>query len=159
MARLTPLTPAPGGSGLNVKVTKSGRVRGPNLDYGQLTLIGETMVKEQKKRWSQAINAEGNQAKPLSKKYLFIKKKYTRVSRPTRDNKMTGALSQNFTLRRANDQKIRAENTARGPRQHAQQAQKFDQMIGFAGSDQIAIFKATQGVYGQWLQKAWVPLG
>jgi hypothetical protein len=145
--------------GLGVKVTKSGRLRGPDLSDPQLKIIGDAMVKAQKARWDDGVNAEGNQAKPLSKKYFFMKRAYTHQTSPIRDMKMTGATVANFTLRKANNGTIRAENTSRAGRSHANRAQSFEEMIGFAGSDQIAVFRESQLQYGLFLQKAWVPIG
>ena len=54
---------------------------------------------------------------------------------------------------------IRAENTTRETRKRATTAQQYADMIGFAASDQIALFRACQTQYGQYVQKAWVPLG
>jgi hypothetical protein len=54
---------------------------------------------------------------------------------------------------------IRAENTSRETRRRAQRAQKAEEMIGFAGSDQILVFREAQKQYGTWLKKAWVPIG
>ena len=145
--------------GLTIKVKKTGRLRGPDLGDPQLKIIGDAMVAAQKQRWDDGINADGNQAKPLSRKYFFMKRAYTHQTSPIRDMKMTGATVNNFTLRKANNGTVRAENTARGPRSHANRAQGYDQMIGLAGSDQIAIFRESQLQYGLLLQKAWVPIG
>jgi len=144
---------------LAVKVKKTGRVRPPQLDNGQLTYIGRLMVAAQKDRWSKSIDAEGNQAKPLSMRYFFKKRKYLGVNQPRRDNRLTGLMAQNFQLRKAINGVIRAEPTSRMARQHANQAQGFEEMIGFAGSDQTVVFRAAQREYGAWLQKAWVPIG
>ncbi len=144
---------------VKVKVKKSGRVKGPNLADPQLKVIGEEMVTVQKARWDDAINASGNQAKKLSFKYFKEKQKFTQQASPIRDMKMTGETIKNFTLRRAADGQIRAENTSRVCRGKAQRAQQAEEMIGFAGTDQIAIFKATQLQYGIYVKKAWVPIG
>jgi hypothetical protein len=145
--------------GLNVKVTKTGRVRGPNLSDPQLKAIGDAMVKAQKARWDDGVNASGNQAKPLSKKYFFMKRSVLHQTSPIRDMKMTGATVANFSLRKANNGVIRAENTTRAARDHANRAQGAEEMIGFAGSDQIVVFRESQLQYGLFLQKAWVPIG
>jgi hypothetical protein len=143
----------------SVHVTKTGKIIKPRLEQGPLLNIGNIAVAEQKKRWAAAIDAEGNAAKQLSMKYLFEKKAFTGVNRPKRDMKMTGVTVDNFTLRRAINNQIRAENTSRAARSHANRAQTYEQMIGLAGSDQIAIFKATQAEYGAYLKRAWVPIG
>lgn len=144
---------------VKVKVTKSGRVRGPNLSDPQLKEIGEEMVRSQKARWDDAINANGNQAKKLSFKYFKEKQKFTGQASPIRDMTMTGETVKNFTLRRAADGQIRAENTSRVCRGKATRAQTAEEMIGFAGTDQIAIFKASQLQYGIYVKKAWIPVG
>ena len=140
---------------VKVKVKQTGRVKAPRLDNGQLTKIGNLMVKTQKERWAKGLNASGNNAKPLSKKYTFIKKKFRGVNRPLRDNQMTGVLVANFTLRKAIDNVIRAENTSREARAHANRAQGFDEMIGFSGPDQVDLFRSVQAEYGAWAKKAW----
>ena len=143
---------------VKVKVKQTGRVKAPKLDNGKLTRIGQLMVDAQKKRWSQGVDASGVKAKELAKKYLFIKKAYTKVNRPIRDNKMTGILVENFQLRKAIDNVIRAENTTRLARAHANGAQGYEEMIGFAGTDQIVVFNASQRAYGEWLKSAWLQL-
>ena len=140
---------------VKVKVKQTGRVKAPRLDNGQLTKIGNLMVKTQKERWAKGLNASGNNAKPLSKKYTFIKKKFRGVNRPLRDNQMTGVLVANFTLRKALDNVIRAENTSREARAHANRALGFDEMIGFSGPDQVDLFRSVQAEYGAWAKKAW----
>lgn len=144
---------------VKVKVKKSGRVKGPNLEDPQLTEIGNEMVRVQKLRWNDGIDAEGNQAKKLSFKYFKEKQKFTGQPSPIRDMSMTGDTVKNFTLRRAAQGQIRAENTSRLARSKALRSQDYEEMIGFAGSDQIAIFKATQLQYGIYVQKAWIPIG
>jgi len=144
--------------GLSVAVKQSGRFKPANLDRGDLTFIGLGMVAAQKERWSKAINADGNPAKRLSIKYFFEKRKL-RGGNPKRDMYMTGATVKNFALRKAVDGVIRAENTSRAGRAHANRAQNFEQMIGFAGSDQIAVFRLSQATYyGPWMQKAFIPI-
>lgn len=148
---------------VQVKVKKTGRMKGPNLSDPQLKRIGEVMVKAQLERWSKGINAYGNPARKLSVKYAIAKGSYLRKhgigGRPIRDMKMTGLTVKNFSLRKAADNTIRAENTSREARAHASRANKLEEMIGFAGSDQIAVFQATQQEYGKYLQKAWVTIG
>jgi hypothetical protein len=142
---------------VSVKVKRTGRVKAPNLDQGPMTRIGNAMVAAQLERWSKGINAEGNPAKKLSVKYAIIKQK-TLHKKAIRDMRMTGALAENFKLRKAIGNEIRAENTSRMGRLHANRAQGYDQMIGFAGSDQTAVFREAQTEYGKWLTQAWVPL-
>lgn len=145
--------------GVKVVVKKTGRLRAPNLEDPQLKAIGEVMVTAQKARWDDGINASGTAAKKLSKRYFFIKRKYTRQAAPIRDMKMTGATVANFGLRKAAHGVIRAENTTRETRRRATAAQQAEDMIGFAASDQLAVFRASQLQYGIFLQKAWVPIG
>jgi len=144
---------------LNVKVKRTGRVKPPNLADPQLKTVGEEMVAAQKLRWSKAINAEGNVAKKLSVKYFFIKRKVRGVGRPVRDMNLTGQTIANFSLRKAAGGQIRAENSTRITRKRAMGVQGIEPMIGFAGTDQISLFKASQLQYGIYLQKAWVPIG
>jgi hypothetical protein len=143
---------------LTVKVKRTGRVKPPNLDMGEYTDLGKLMVRNQKERWAKAINAEGNAAKPLSVKYIFEKRAYTGNTRPKRDMKMTGETIANFQLRKARDGVIRAENTNRLARQKAMRAQGYDQMIGFSGDEQTAIFKKADTIFGEKMKRAWVPI-
>jgi hypothetical protein len=143
---------------IKIKVKQTGRIKAPKLDNGPLTAIGQDMVARQKERWANHMNASGNQAKPLSKKYTFIKKKFLGVARPYRDNVMTGIMRDNFTLRKAIEGNIRAENTTRLARAHATGAVKFEDMIGFSGPEQMAIFRDFQVEYGQWVKRAWVQI-
>jgi hypothetical protein len=144
-------------NGVQIQVTKSGRVRGPNLADPQLAAIGAAMVAEQKDRWSKAIDANGQPARKLSVKYAIIKQAVLH-KRPSRDNVMTGLMKQNFTLRKAANGVIRAENTTRLARQHAQRANSYDQMIGFAVTDAKVIFDGAQAEYGKYVNTAWIPL-
>jgi hypothetical protein len=145
--------------GPKINVKKTGRVREPNLADPQLRAIGDVMVAAQKARWDDGLNADGLPGKKLSKRYFFIKRKYTRQVSPIRDMKMTGDTLKNFALRKAANGVIRAENTTRETRRRANKAQDSEQMIGLSGSDQVAIFRASQLQYGILLQKAWVPIG
>jgi len=144
---------------VKIKVKQTGRVQKPKLDNGPLTRIGLQMVEAQKERWSRAANAQGMQAKPLSKKYFFMKRKHQGgKGRPVRDMKMTGLLIENFSLRKANEGVIRAENTSRAGRQHANQAVQYEDMIGFSGPEQLAAFRNFQAEYGQWAKRAWIQI-
>jgi hypothetical protein len=142
---------------LNIQVKKTGRVRGPNLSNPQLRIIGDKMVAEQKARWSRVVNAEGNPAKKLSVKYAIIKQQYTH-KRAVRDMVMTGATLANFTLRKAAEGRIRAENTTRLERAKALRANKYDQMIGFALTDVKVVTDEAQTQFGDYVTKAWFPL-
>jgi len=142
---------------VRIQVKQTGRVQPAKLDHGELTTIGQHMVAAQKDRWSRAINAEGNPAKKLSVKYFFIKRRI-RGGNPVRDYHLTGTLLANFQLRRAMEGQIRAEPTSRKARDEASGAESIEQMIGFAGSDQTALFRDALSTYGKKMQKAWVPL-
>jgi hypothetical protein len=142
---------------ISVKVPRTGRVRMPQLDNGPLTTIGKAMVAAQLVRWSKGINAEGNPAKKLSVKYAIIKQK-TLHKKAIRDMQMTGTLAKNFALRKASNGVIKAENTSRLARDHARRADQYEQMIGFAGSDQITVFNEAEKQYGKWMQTAWIPV-
>lgn len=146
--------------GFQVKVKRTGRVQVPRLDGGQMQELGETMVAAQKARWAKGMDADGVIARQLSKSYSIVKKKYRNVrGTPLRDNRMTGVLVKNFTLRKAIGNTIRAENTSREGRAHANRAQGYEQMIGLAASDQVVIFRKAQDMYGSALKRAWVPIG
>lgn len=145
---------------VRIKVKQTGRVKKPKLDQGKLTLIGTDMVDAQKARWAKHINAYGNTAKPLSKKYTFIKKKALGIrGRPYRDMKgIEGLVIPNFMLRKAINGQIRAENTTRKARQHARQAQHYDEMIGFSGPEQVAILKDVKALYKAYSATAWIKI-
>jgi hypothetical protein len=143
---------------VKINVTKSGRVRGPNLSDPQLKAIGDKMVAEQKARWARVMDAAGQPAKKLSVRYAIIKQQYTH-KRAVRDMVMTGATLKNFTLRKAAAGRIRAENTTRLERQKAMRANQYDQMIGFAVTDAKVIFDEAQAQYGQYVNTAWIPVG
>lgn len=142
---------------MTITVKRTGRVRPPKLDDPQLKAIGEAMVLQQKARWAKAVNADGQTAKKLSVKYAIIKQAVLH-KRATRDMSMTGATIKNFQLRKATLGSIRAENTTRLERSKALRANGYDQMIGFALSDAKVVFDATQNEFGQWVNKAWIPL-
>ena len=144
-------------NGVQVTVKKSGRVRGPNLSDPQLAAIGNAMVAAQKDRWAKGIDAAGQPAKKLSVKYSIVKQSVLH-KRPIRDNMMTGLLVKNFTLRKAANGVIRAENTTRLARQHATRANSYDQMIGFAMTDAKVVFDGAQAEYGKYVNTAWIPL-
>ena len=139
------------------KTTKTGRMRGPNLSDPSLKAIGDAMVAEQKARWARAYDAGGQPALKLPVKYAIIKQSYIH-KRPVRDMKMTGATIANFTLRKAAEGRIRAENTTRLERAKALRSNSYDQMIGFALTDSKVIFDGMQAQYGQYVKTAWIPL-
>jgi hypothetical protein len=140
---------------VQIKVGRTGRFRPPKLDNGELTFIGNQMVEAQLKRWAEGIDADGNFARPLSKKYFFQKRRFRGIDTAIRDNYMTGALVKNFTLRKAIDGVIRAEPTQRITRQHAVKAQQYAQMIGFSPSDIDVVFRAAASQYAKYASSAW----
>jgi hypothetical protein len=144
--------------GLRIQVKQSGRMKPPNLEDKQLKLIGDRMVAAQLARWKKGYNSNGVKGKRLSLKYAAEKRAFTRNQFPIRDMKMTGRTIQNFTLRKAARGIIRAENTTRLERAKAMRAQKADDMIGFAPSDFIVVYRSMMDAYGQWASKAWIPV-
>jgi hypothetical protein len=122
-----------------------------------LKAIGEKMVAEQKARWAKSVDAAGQPALKLSVRYAIIKQAVLH-KRPKRDMSMTGQTIKNFTLRKAADGKIRAENTTRLERAKAGRANAYDQMIGFANSDAQVVFDEAKAQYGQYLNTAWIPI-
>jgi len=142
---------------LSVKVKQAGRMKPPNLDNAVLTAIGKEMVAEQLARWAKGINADGAPAKPLSKKYTFIKKYVTGKHVPIRDNYMTGALVHNFQLRKATDGVIRAEPTQRMTRQHSIRSDLYVQMTGFSPPETVKILKNVGEGYQKYINKGWQP--
>jgi hypothetical protein len=142
---------------VNITVKKAGRVRGPDLSDPQLKAIGDLMVAEQKARWARAYDASGQPAKKLSVRYAIIKQAVLH-KRPVRDMRMTGKTIENFTLRKAANGRIRAENTTRLERAKALRANSYDQMIGFANTDAKVVFDETRAQYGQYVNTAWIPV-
>jgi hypothetical protein len=146
-------------AGIKVGVKKTVRLRQPKLDGGQLQEIGDAMVAKQKARWGAGINAEDRAAKPLSKRYTFIKAKIRRTNRPKRDMNLSGLLLSNFTLRKAINGVIRAEPTSRKAREHARPANNIEQMIGLSGSDSKVIYDRTQAAFGDLAKTMVIPVG
>lgn len=140
---------------MKVKVVKTGRLKTPKLDQGQLTKIGEEMVRAQKLRWGNAINADGASAKKLTQRAYNQKRKLRKSSSPRRDMELTGLTKQNFTLRKAIDGVIRAENSSREARRRARRADQYEQMIGFAPTDQRIVFQGAAQAYKLYVQKGW----
>lgn len=138
-----------------VAVLQSGRIAPPVLTTPQLVEIGQVMVRAQKERWSRGINAEGVAAAPLHR--TTAKAKNTFGKRMIRDMDMTGLVRNNFSLRQATMQSIRAENTSAEARRHARQAQRFEPMIGLAPQDEAIIFAQVYRAYGVYLKRAWRP--
>jgi hypothetical protein len=150
---------------VKVKVKQTGRVRAPRLDDPQLKIIGDEMVAAQKARWAKGIDTGGQPAKKLSVKYAIRKGAYLRKvgdprgsSRVIRDMNITGLLVKNFTLRRASAGVIRAENTTREARAHANKAVLYWDMIGFAGSDVKTVMDSYTKQYGLWSLRAFIPI-
>lgn len=148
---------AGGGVGLKIQVRRTGRLRPPNLPDIQLKTIGDAMVAEQKARWARAYDASGQPALKLSVRYAIIKQAVLH-KRAVRDMSMTGQTIKNFTLRKAADGRIRAENTTRLERQKATRANSYDQMIGFALTDAKVVFDEAQAQYGVYVKTGWIPL-
>ncbi|HZF24025.1 MAG TPA: hypothetical protein VE030_11245 [Burkholderiales bacterium] len=142
---------------MNIQVKRTGRVRAPKLDDPQLAAIGLKMVAEQKARWARGMDAAGQTAKKLTVRYAIIKQAVLH-KRPVRDMHLTGATIKNFQLRKATLGTIRAENTTRLERSKARRCQGYDQMIGFALTDTKVVFDAAQNEFGQYVNKAWIPL-
>jgi hypothetical protein len=147
----------PTSNGVQITVVQTGKIRGPNLSDPALKAIGDAMVTEQKTRWLKAVDASGQGARKLSVRYAIIKQAVLH-KRPKRDMVMTGKTYNNFTLRKAANGTIRAENTTRLERQKAVRANSYDQMIGFAVSDAQVVFDETQAQFGQWVNTAWIPI-
>lgn len=145
---------------VKVKIKQKGRIRKPKLDNGTLTYIGNQMVAQQQYRWARHQNAYGQEAKPLSKKYTFIKKKALGIKgKPYRDMRgIEGLVIPNFQLRKAINGQIRAENTTRKARQHARQAQQYEEMIGFSGKEQVEIIRNVKQEYSALCATAWIQI-
>jgi len=142
---------------VSYSIPKSGRLRGPNLSDPQLKAIGDKMVAEQIARWGKAVDASGQKSKNLSVKYAIVKQKLLH-KRAVRDMFLTGATIKNFSLRKAADGRIRAENTTRKERAKALACNNLDQMIGFAMTDAKVVFDTAQAEYGQYCNTAWIPV-
>jgi hypothetical protein len=163
---------------VKVTVKRSVRLRGPNLDNGVLTKIGEVMVSTIKARIAQGLDADGNKALPLSRSYAIFKAGYLKknrgigTNRPIRDLSLSGASLQNYTLRRAADNVIRADATTRMARlkltQGQQQQRKrkgvtstlgTSQMFGWEGRNVADVLAETRKQYGDLVKKAVIPIG
>ena len=107
-----------------IAVTESGYLTAPVLSPEQLKYIGDGMVAAQKNRWLHGVNAQDAPAKPL--RPVSAKAKKTYGAQPIRNMLMTGLMQSNFSLRRADSQVIRAENTSREARKHARRSQSFE---------------------------------
>jgi len=143
-----------------------------------LTRIGTVLVHSQKKRIAKGIDADGRPAKPLSKSYAIFKtgslKKNRSIgtNRPIRDLSLTDRSLQNYSLRRAMDNVIRADATTRDARfkldqgQYAVRKQKgvavrigFSQMFGFDGQAVQSVLTAANAEYGIYARGAVIPIG
>jgi hypothetical protein len=163
---------------VKVTVKRSVRLRGPNLDNGALTKIGEVMVSTIKARIAQGLDADGNKALPLSRSYAIFKAGYLKknrgigTNRPIRDLSLSGESLQNYTLRRAADNVIRADATTRMARlkltQGQQQQRKkkgvtstlgTSQMFGWEGRNVADVLAETRKQYGDLVKKAVIPIG
>lgn len=163
---------------LKVSVKRSVRLRGPNLDNGALTKIGEVMVATIKARIAQGLDADGNKALPLSRSYAIFKAGYLKrnrgigTNRPIRDLSLSGVSMQNYTLRRASDNVIRADATTRMARLKLTQGQEqrrknkgvtttlgTSQMFGWEGRNVVDVLAETKKQYGNFVKKAVIPIG
>ena len=163
---------------VKVSVKRSVRLRGPNLDNGALTKIGEVMVATIKARIAQGMDADGNKALPLSRSYAIFKTGYLKknrgigTNRPIRDLSLSGVSMQNYTLRRAADNVIRADATTRMARlkltegQQQQRKKKgvtstlgVSQMFGWEGRNVADVLAETRKQYGKFVKKAVIPIG
>lgn len=163
---------------LNIKVKRSVRLRGPNLDNGALTKIGEVMVATIKARIAQGRDADGNKALPLSRSYAIFKTAYLKknrgigTNRPIRDLSLSGVSMQNYTLRRAADNVIRADATTRMARMKLTQAQQqqrkkkgatttlgTSQMFGWEGRNVADVLAEARKQYGNFVRRAVIPIG
>ena len=136
-------------------VTQSGQLAPPVLSPAQRLELGQVMVDTQKARWAKGINAAGQPAAPLHKTTAKAKRTFGR--RPIRDMEMTGLVRQNFSLRKASEVELRAENTTVEARRHARQAQLFEKMIGWAPQDETIFFAHAYRAYSVYLKRAWRP--
>jgi len=142
---------------LKVSIKRSGRLRPPKLTDAELTRIGRIVVANQKARWAAGINANGITAKPLNRRYFFVKRAFRKIADPIRDNEMTGDLKGNFQLRRAGNWVIRAQPTARLPRQKAMRAEQYEEMIGFSPAEQVIVAYEFSQVIMRYANQMWQP--
>jgi hypothetical protein len=140
-----------------MNVDKTGQIAQPTLSSAECWAIGQEMVRSQKERWSKGINALDQAAKPLAPVTAKGKATYRGIGNPIRDMVMSGLTKDNFTLRKASMQEIRAENTSVEGRRRARQAQSFETMIGLSPTDRDHIFQAANRAYGVYLNRAWRP--
>lgn len=163
---------------VRVRVNQTVRIKGPRLDGGALTRIGTVMVASVKERIAKGVDADGRSAKPLSKSYAIFKSGHLKknrgigTNRPIRDLSLTGNSLQNYSLRRAIDNVIRADATTRDARMKLDQAQNqvrktrgvavrvgFSQMFGFEGRNVQSVLTATRAEYGIYVKSAVIPIG
>lgn len=163
---------------VRIQVKNSVRIKGPKLDGGALTRIGTVMVSSVKERIGKGVDADGRAAKPLSKSYAIFKSKTLKrtrgigTNRPIRDLSLTGKSLQNYSLRRAVDNVIRADATTRDARMKLDQGQYqvrkskgaavrvgFSQMFGFEGKTVQSVLTATRAEYGVYVKRAVIAIG
>lgn len=141
-----------------IKVTESGRLKFMNLSRDQLQGIGNRIAAAQVSRWLQGINAQGQPAKPLSKGYAAQKARFTGNPQPKRDNWLTGAMANDFTVRRAGDNKILIYPEQPANRDAAAHSEQYENMIGFAPSDERLVYSEITAAFAALAIEAWEPV-
>jgi hypothetical protein len=144
---------------LKVSIKRSGRLKPPVFTDYELARIGKIVVQNQKARWAMGINANGMKAKPLNRRYYFVKKAFRHIPDPIRDNEMTGDLKQNFQLRKAGNMTIRAQPSARLPRQKALRAEQYEEMIGFSPPEIAIVGAEFAALTVKYSKAAWQAMG
>ena len=163
---------------VKVSVKRTVRLKAPKLDGGALTRIGTVMVASIKARIARGQDADGKKALPLSKSYAIFKSGYLKknrgigTNRPIRDLSLTGVSMQNYTLRRAMDNVIRADATTRMARLKLTEGQRqqrkakgvistlgISQMFGWEGKNVAEVLAETRKEYGKYAKNAVIPIG
>lgn len=138
-----------------MKVVQSGQLKPLKLSAAQYRQLGNAMLAANKRRIKRGINAEGKQARPLSKKYQRIKRKVRGVARPIRDMVLTGRTMDSYQIVRAYGGVIRAEPRTAEGRKRAWAAQRLEPMFGFTAVEEKAVQKEARAMFGRNAQVLW----
>lgn len=140
---------------MTMKVVQTGQLKALKLNAAQYRQLGNAMLDANKKRIRRGINAAGNPAKPLSKKYQRIKKKKRGVTRAIRDMWLTGLTMNSYQIVRAHSGVIRAEPRTAEGRKRAWAAQRLEPMFGFTPAEEKAVQKEARAMFGRNTRVLW----
>lgn len=140
---------------IKMRLRQTGHLKQLKLTAAQYRELGEAMLRANKRRIGQGINAEGRPAKPLSRKYSAIKKRVRRVAAPKRDMKLTGATLKSYQIVRSYGGLIRAEPKGEVTRRRAFFAQRLEPMFGFTDYEEKAVLRKARSMFGRNTQFLW----